>query len=141
MKILPVTLFRKLVVVFRWPPVTLKPPVILNVHRRPISEKESRNRNLMRLSEQSLEISNMFSKNQAETFNLFSSLTRQAKNLKSISACTKKKWFYFIGLQKKYLWWPVPLRCLHSKFCKNAHFAQPWPVASCLGSLLNKKEL
>jgi hypothetical protein len=81
---------------FRKPPVILK--IVLKAghectlytgENEPMREKESRNRNLLRLSEQSLKL--VFSKKQTETLYLFISLTRQSKNLKTTCTCTRTK--------------------------------------------------
>jgi hypothetical protein len=85
-KILPIALFRKFVPAFRKPPVTKKivpkaacdtencsesRPCIYAGENRPIRAKESRNRNLMRLSEFILESESVFEE-AGRNFNYFS---------------------------------------------------------------------
>jgi hypothetical protein len=65
---------------------------------RPIRETESQNRNLMRLSEQSFE--SLFSNKQAETLNLFSSLTSKARNLKIYAHVTENTDLISYALKK-----------------------------------------
>ncbi len=86
-KILPVTLLRKPAMNTHW--------------RKSIDQWErgkSRIKNLMRLSEQTLEW--VFSKKQVVTLYLFFSLKIQTKNLKQFCACSRQYCFNFICLQK-----------------------------------------
>jgi hypothetical protein len=89
-----------------------KPSVILHIivtkaghectvhtrENRPIRENKSQNRNLMRLSEQSLE--RVFSNKQAETLNLFTSFTSKARNKKIYAHVTENTDLISYALKK-----------------------------------------
>jgi hypothetical protein len=68
----------------------------------PMRERESWNRNLMRLSEQSEKL--VFSKKPTEALYLLISLTRQAKNIKTLCACTKSTDLLIYRPQKIFIW-------------------------------------
>ncbi len=81
-----------------------KPAMMYIGEIQPMRVRERRNRNLMRLTEQSLEL--VFQRKQEETLHLFFCLTHQAKSLKTICSCSKST--DLIGPQKISIWWANP---------------------------------
>ncbi len=76
----------------------------------PMRAKESLNRNLMRPSEQLLEL--VFSKKQAKTSYWFFSRTKQAKHLKTICACQESTDLILKAFKQIFNWWHLkPEHC------------------------------